>query len=114
RVPSGRPRTATHAHRPPPLAGYVAQADVILTYSATLTDTQIMIAEFWRPGTAPTSGNVSLQPATTPPGLWCQIGQFVSQRDQHTLDADVKMFFVLANALMDAGIACWDCKRYYN
>jgi hypothetical protein len=95
-----------------PAPSYVAQA--ILLYSATLTDTQKMIAEFWRPGTAPTSGNVSLQPASTPPGMWCQIGQFVSQRDNHDLDADVKMFFALANALFDAGIACWDCKRYYN
>jgi membrane-associated phospholipid phosphatase len=98
----------------PPLTGYVAQANAILTYSATLTDTQKMIAEFWRPGTAPTSGNVSLQPASTPPGMWAQFGQFVSQRDNHDLDTDVKMFFALANALFDASIACWDCKRYYN
>jgi hypothetical protein len=102
-----------------PLAGlpdpaYVTQAQAILTYSATLSDTQKMIAEFWRPGTAPTSGTVALQPASTPPGLWCQFGQFVSQRDRHDLDTDVKMFFALANALMDAGIACWDCKRVYN
>jgi membrane-associated phospholipid phosphatase len=98
----------------PPAPGYVAQAQAILTYSANLTDTQKMIAEFWRPGTAPTSGNVSLQPASTPPGMWCQFGQFVSQRDNHDLDADVKMFFALANALFDASIACWDCKRFYN
>jgi membrane-associated phospholipid phosphatase len=98
----------------PPAPGYVTQANAILTYSANLTDTMKMIAEFWRPGTAPTSGNVSLQPASTPPGLWCQFGQFVSQRDNHDLDTDVKMFFALANALMDAGIACWDCKRFYN
>jgi hypothetical protein len=26
----------------------------------------------------------------------------------------VKLFFALSNALLDAGIACWDCKRYYN
>jgi hypothetical protein len=73
-----------------------------------------MIAEFWRPGTAPSSGNVALPPASTPPGMWCQFGQYVSQRDKHDLDADVKMFFALANALFDASIACWDCKRYYN
>src|SRR5437764_9112728 len=65
----------------PPLTGYVAQANAVLTYSATLTDTMKMIAEFWRPGTAPTSGNVPLPPATTPPGLWATIGRCRADRD---------------------------------
>ncbi len=40
--------------------------------------------------------------------------QFVSARDHHTLDDDVKMFFVLSNAIFDAGIAAWDAKRAYD
>ena len=40
--------------------------------------------------------------------------QFVSARDHQTLDDDVKMFFVLSNAIFDAGIAAWDAKRAYD
>jgi hypothetical protein len=38
----------------------------------------------------------------------------ISERDHHTLDDDVKMFFALSNALFDAGIAAWDMKRTYD
>ena len=41
-------------------------------------------------------------------------GQFVSRRDGHSLDDDVKMFFALGNALLDASIACWDAKRVWD
>jgi hypothetical protein len=49
-----------------------------------------------------------------PPGHWAMLAQFVSARDHHTLDDDVKMFFVLSNAIFDAGIAAWDAKRTYD
>jgi len=45
----------------------------------------------------------------TPPGHWCHIGQFVSQRDHHTLDDDAKLFFALARGL-DVQLAVWDTK----
>jgi len=38
----------------------------------------------------------------------------VSERDHHTLDDSVKMFFVLSNAMLDASIAAWDAKREYD
>jgi hypothetical protein len=38
----------------------------------------------------------------------------VSARDGHGDDQDVKLFFALANALFDAGIAAWDAKRAYD
>ena len=38
----------------------------------------------------------------------------VSLRDGHDLDTDVKMFFVLTNAIFDASIATWDAKRTYD
>jgi hypothetical protein len=63
-----------------------------------------MIAEYWSDG--PNSEQ--------PPGHWALFAQFVSQRDHHTLDDDVKMFFVLSNAIFDAGIAAWDAKREYD
>jgi hypothetical protein len=54
-----------------------------------------MIAEYW------SDGPLSEQP----PGHWMRFAQFVSQRDHHTLDDDVKMFFALANAMRDSSIA---------
>jgi hypothetical protein len=65
---------------------------------------QKMIAEYWANG-----------PHTeTPPGHWDLFAQFVSSRDRHTLDDDVKMFFALTNACFDAGIAAWDGKRAFD
>src|SRR5262249_58778254 len=46
------------------------------------------------------------------PGQWILIAQAIWRRDRHALDQDVRMFFILNNALMDAGIAAWDVKRY--
>ena len=63
-----------------------------------------MIAEYW------SDGPYSEQP----PGQWAQFAQFVSARDHHTLDDDVKMFFALSNAMLDASIAAWDAKRRYD
>jgi hypothetical protein len=40
--------------------------------------------------------------------------QWISERDHHNLDDDAKMFFVLHNAILDAGIAAWDMKRAYD
>lgn len=83
---------------------YVAQAQELLKLSAELTDEHKMIAEYWADG--PNS--------ETPPGHWCLFAQFVSKRDHHTLDDDVKMFFIVSNAMLDAGIAAWDAKRAYD
>ena len=80
------------------------QAQELVDISAGLTDRQKMIAEYWSDG--PNSEQ--------PPGHWALFAQFVSVRDNHTLDDDVKMFFVLSNAIFDAGIAAWDAKRAYD
>jgi len=87
-----------------PDGGYVAQLDEILRLNAHLDDTQKMIAEYWADG--PNS--------ELPPGHWTLFAEFVSRRDHHTFDEDVKMFFILGNAEMDAGIAVWGTKRYYD
>jgi PAP2 superfamily len=83
---------------------YQGQAEELVAISAGLTDKQKMIAEYWSDG--PNSEQ--------PPGHWALFAQFVSQRDHHSLDDDVKMFFVLSNAIFDAGIAAWDAKREYD
>jgi hypothetical protein len=89
--------------RPPadyPSPRYFKQAEAIRRFSASLDDRKKVIAEYWADG-----------PGTeTPPGHWSLFAQFVSRRDHHDLDADVKMFFVLGNALLDVSVAVWDCK----
>jgi hypothetical protein len=85
-------------------ARYVAQANEIVELSANLTDEQKVMAEYWADGPS----------SETPPGHWCLFAQFISTRDRHSLDDDVKMFFALTNALLDAGIAAWDAKRAYD
>jgi hypothetical protein len=83
---------------------YREQAREVLAYSAGLTDVQKVIAEYWADGPA----------SELPPGHWCLFAQFVSRRDGHDLDADVKLFFALTNAIFDASIVAWDAKRAYD
>ena len=89
--------------RPPilfPHPGFAREVEEIVSLSAGLTDREKMIAEYWADG-----------PSTeTPPGHWNLFAQFVSRRDGHGLDDDVKLFFVLGNAVLDVSIAVWDCK----
>jgi hypothetical protein len=87
-----------------PSSPYTAQAQQILDYSANLTDTTKVIAEYWRDGPH----------SETPPGHWCLFAQYVSARDHHKAGDDAKMFFALTNALLDASIAIWDSKRAYD
>jgi hypothetical protein len=76
-------------------AEYARQARELVDLSAKLTDAQKAVAEYWLDG--PNSEQ--------PPGHWMLFAQWVSGRDRHTLDDDVKMFFALSNALLDAGAA---------
>ncbi len=85
-------------------AGYQEQAEEMIALSAGLTDKQKMISEYWSDGPR----------SEQPPGHWMLFAQWASQRDHHSLDDDVKMFFALSNALLDAGIAAWDAKRTYD
>ena len=87
-----------------PHGEYVAQAEKLLQLNAHLDDTQKMIAEYWADGPR----------SELPPGHWTLFGEYVSERDHHTFDADVKLFFALGNAEMDAGIAVWEAKRFYD
>lgn len=83
---------------------FITQSEEIVAFSVNLTDEQKIIAEYWEdPGGTP-----------SPPGHWLEIGQFVSERDGHSLDDDVQMFFALGNAVMDAGIATWEAKYFYD
>jgi hypothetical protein len=91
--------------RPPPPAfypqkKYEQQARDLLKLSAALSDRDKVIVSYWADGPG----------SETPPGHWNLLAQFVSHRDHHDLDDDVKLFFALGNALLDASIAAWDAK----
>jgi hypothetical protein len=75
-----------------------------LLQSATLTDLSKMRAEYWADGPH----------SETPPGHWCLFAQAISRARGYNLDNDVKMFFALANAEMDASIAAWNAKREWD
>lgn len=80
------------------------QFDEVLEASAALTDEEKVIAEFWADGPR----------SEAPPGHWNQLAHGVSARDSHSIGDDVKMFFALNGALLDAGIAVWEAKREYD
>ncbi|MDQ2904878.1 MAG: vanadium-dependent haloperoxidase [Chloroflexota bacterium] len=87
---------------------YTGQAATIVQYNVNLTDTTKTIADYWANGPH----------SETPPGHWELFAQFISAqylsaKDKHALTDDVLLFFILSNAVFDAGIACWECKRYY-
>lgn len=96
-------------YRPgPPLAygtpGYVEEVRRILDVQQALTEEQKVISEYW----------ADIAGTELPPGHWLLFGLYVSERDRHTDDQDVRMFFALSNALADAAIATWDAKRAYD
>jgi hypothetical protein len=67
-------------------------------------DRKKVIAEYWADG-----------PRTEfPPGHMAVFGQFLCRKMGINLDRDVKMFFALGNAVMDAGIAAWSVKYKYD
>lgn len=76
----------------------------VIDLQANLTDEQIALVEFMR------DGPKSVQQA----GHWLLFAQEVSIRDHHTLDDDVKMYFLNQAVAMDAFIAAWDSKMHYD
>jgi hypothetical protein len=83
---------------------YVDQAKALVDFNARLNDETKAIAEYWADG----PGTV------TPPGHWMEIATFCAERDGMDLAGNVKMFFSVATALFDAGIAAWDSKVAYD
>mgnify|MGYP002146947906 CR=1 FL=1 len=81
-----------------------AEMQQLIDFSANLTVEDKALVEAW----AANPGTVS------PPGQWIQIATMVSANDGNSLDQDAKMFFAVAQALLDASIAAWDAKRYWD
>ncbi len=76
----------------------------MIQFSRSLDTRRKLIVEYWADGPS----------SELPPGHWGVFAQFVSQRDNHTIDQDAKMFFAMHNASFDAGIVAWHVKRRYN
>ncbi|MEX1239850.1 MAG: vanadium-dependent haloperoxidase [Cyclobacteriaceae bacterium] len=92
---------------PPPEIGsdqLALEVKEVIDVQAGLTPEQKALVEFMR------DGPKSVQQA----GHWFIFSQAVSERDQHTLDEDVKMYFLVQAAAMDAFVAAWDAKMYYD
>ncbi len=93
--------------QPPPAIGSAQlenEVKEVVALQANLTNEQKALVEFMRDGPR------SVQQA----GHWLIFAQDVSVRDNHTLDEDVKMYFAVEAAAMDAFIACWDTKMNYD
>lgn len=83
---------------------YLDKCQAVIDASANLTDLQKLNTEYWADG----PGSVQ------PPGHWMVFADWLSGRDRNTLDRDIQLFFIVSNAVFDAGIACWDTKRAYD
>lgn len=92
---------------PPPLVGSEQlknEVREVIDLQANLTDEHKALVEFMR------DGPQSVQQA----GHWLKFAQDVSRRDDHTLDEDVKMYFLIEITATDAFIASWDSKMFYD
>ncbi len=84
--------------------GFIEQAEVVIDFSANLDDLGKIDAEFWEDGAG----------TAFPPGTFMTFAQYVSARDDHDLDQDAALFLAMGNAVMDAGIAAWESKIFYD
>jgi PAP2 superfamily len=92
---------------PPPAVGSEQMEKEVkenMELNANLTDERKAIVEFMRDGPR----------STGQAGHWLRFAQLVGLRDRHDLDSDVKMYFAVLNTAMDAFIASWDTKRFYD
>jgi hypothetical protein len=75
-----------------------------LADTSNLDDVKKAVAEYWADG-----------PRTEfPPGHTAVFAQALSRKQGNTLDTDVKLFFMVGNAMMDASIAAWWEKYKYD
>lgn len=83
---------------------FIDQAQQLIDMSVHLTDERKVIAEFWEDG----------RTTAFPPGTLMTFAEYVSGRDQHTVDQDAVMFLAMGNAMLDASIAAWEAKLFYD
>jgi hypothetical protein len=86
--------------------GTYSTADIEREYqeASNLSDIEKAKAEYWADG----PGSVF------PPGHDMIFAQALSRKRGHSLDTDVKMFFALGNAMLDASVAAWAQKYIHD
>ncbi|QDV05552.1 PAP2 superfamily protein [Planctomycetes bacterium Poly30] len=92
---------------PPPKVGSAQlkeEVDEVIAMNASLSTEQKALVEFMRDGPRSTGQS----------GHWLRFAQDVSVRDRNDFSEDVKLFFAVGTTAMDAFIASWDSKRYYD
>ena len=92
---------------PPPKYGSQklnAEIEEVVALQSKLTAEQKGLVEFMR------DGPKSVQQA----GHWLVLAQELSIKRKHSLDEDVKMYFLNQIVAMDAFIASWDTKMFYD
>ncbi|MEQ8910255.1 MAG: vanadium-dependent haloperoxidase [Vicingaceae bacterium] len=105
--PMGLDSASQYRPGPPPVVGseqLEKEVAEVVKLQAEITPKQKALVEFMR------DGPKSVQQA----GHWLLFAQEVSVRDQHTLDQDIKLYFYNQITAMDAFIASWDSKMYYD
>ena len=105
--PFGLERPDMFRPGPPPKVGSDAlrrEVEEVISLNANLTPDQKAVVEFMRDGPRSTGQS----------GHWLRFAQAVSARDKNSLDRDVILFFAVGNTALDAFIAAWEAKRYYD
>jgi Domain of unknown function (DUF6851)/VCPO second helical-bundle domain/Vanadium chloroperoxidase N-terminal domain len=69
----------------------------LVNETSNLSDSSKSRAEYWADGPK----------SEFPPGHTAVFAQALSRKKGHNLDTDVKLFFLVGNAMMDASIAAW-------
>jgi hypothetical protein len=88
---------------PPPMdrSELPTEAKDLVETQGGLDDQEKTIAYYWADGPG----------SELPPGHWAMIAAAASRAAGTSLDGNVKLFFALANSLLDASIATWNAKR---
>jgi hypothetical protein len=77
---------------------------IALADTSDLTDAEKAKAEYWADGPK----------SEFPPGHTALFAQAISRKNNYSLDTDAKMFFMVGNAMQDAGIVAWYQKYKYD
>lgn len=83
---------------------FVTNYTQVMNISATLNDHQKVVAEFWADGPS----------STLPPGHWHEFALHLSMDRNLNMLQTLKLVFLQSNAVMDAGIAAWAAKRWFD
>lgn len=81
-------------------AEFKAQVDEVIELQADLSDKNKLTAEYWADGPA----------SETPPGHWLLMAEHIARNNGYSQEDCIKLYFLVGNAVMDAGISAWDSK----